>query len=491
MHRYEAAVLTALKKKRKMSLEDLMSECGLGRDEVLWAIENLSKGEYLDFEKTTTHTAELTQEGKAYAEEQLPEEELLTLLKSKQLKTADLSDKQRIGLQWCLKLGLAVVSAGSVRITPKGKAQGKEADDGVILRRLKKDPNSYDQLEKTSSEQLKRLLSRGLIKLKGRSAIEAIIITQKGVAANANEGSTFIDVVTKGTIASESWKSLPFKKYDIGVSVEKEQIAARHPLRLTINSIKDIYARMGFTEISGPIVEPSFWVFDSLFVPQDHPAREAQDTFHVSNPESMPIVGDDYFTAVRKAHTKSWRSEWSREEAEKTVLSTHATNASVRYIHGFVSKLFEDKDYAPELPIKLFSVGRVFRNENIDFKHLADFYQTDGIIIGKGLTLANLFDTIIKFYGELGFKVRFKPAYFPFVEPGAEIFIYSEQHKEWIEVGGSGIMRAEVTSLPRKKLTVLAWGLGVERILLLQDKGISGINELYNNGVGWLRSRNK
>ncbi|MCL5428046.1 MAG: phenylalanine--tRNA ligase subunit alpha [Candidatus Marsarchaeota archaeon] len=488
MHRYETAVLSALKGKHKMQLEELMASSGLGRDEVLWALENLASRSCVRVEKAQTHDAELSQEGKEYAESALPEELLLKRLGSGDLMAAGLSAEERIGLQWCLRLGLASVNHGVVKITAKGKSHGA-IRESAVLRELNDNPESYDRLLKTDGDALKKLESRGLIKSREKSRIKSITITPAGLDAETGAEDGAIGVVTRDVIAGRSWESRPFKRYDVSVDVEGEPMAVRHPLRRVINEVKDIYARMGFTEISGPVVEPSFWVFDSLFVPQDHPAREAQDTFHVSNPEFLPVEEDEYLRAVRKAHTGSWKSEWRKDEAERTVLSTHMTNVSVRYIRDFVKKVIDDKAYEPRLPLKLFSVGRIFRNENIDFKHLADFYQTDGIIIGKRLTLANLFDTLIELYGQLGFKVRFKPAYFPFVEPGAEIFIYSERHKNWLEVGGSGIIRAEVTSLPRNRLTVLAWGLGIERILLLRDSSISGINELYNNGVGWLRSR--
>lgn len=489
MHRYETAVLSALKKRHAMQLDELMSSTGLGRDEVLWALENLSKLSYASIDKETGYEVLLSKEGKKYAERALPEEELLKTLSLKDLKAADLSGEQRIGLQWCLKLGLAAVKSGRVSITPKGRDYKGRIKSGAVLTELSGNPDAYAELIKKDKESLKQLESRGLISVKEKPRIKSIEITAKGIHAEVREETDTIDLITRDIIANQSWKGKEFKKYDVSVDVEQEPMATRHPLRNIINEVKGVYSGMGFTEISGPIVEPSFWVFDSLFVPQDHPAREAQDTFHVSNPESMPLVGDEYVAAVKKSHTESWKSEWKHDEAEKTVLSTHTTNASVRYIRDFVKKTLDDEKYEPELPLKLFSVGRVFRNENIDFKHLADFYQTDGIIIGRNLTLANLFDTLIAFYDRLGFKVRFKPAYFPFVEPGAEIFIYSEKSKSWIEVGGSGIMRAEVTTVSRQKLTVLAWGLGIERILLLRDAGISGINELYNNGIGWLRSR--
>ena len=488
MHRYEASVLSVLKKKHSISLEELVSASDLGRDEVLWAIENLSKSAYLDVKKAPIHTIALSREGQSYASEMLPEEQLLKELKTRTLKAGDLSKEQQLGLQWCLKRGFATVSAGIIKITQQGKAQPLPTGEGALLKSLSKDPDSYSKLSKVQLSELDTLSKRSLITIKEKSQIEGIIITPKGLNAEASTDEELIDSVTREVIVGRGWKSKGFKKYDVNLEVETQPIAARHPLRRTIGEVKTAFTNMGFTEVSGPVVEPSFWVFDSLFVPQDHPAREMQDTFYLSNPESIEIEGDDYVKAIRKAHAKSWKSEWNHETAEKAVLRTQVTSVSAHYISDFVKKMTESEE-SPPLPIKLFSVGRVFRNENIDYKHLADFYMTDGIIIGKDLTLANLFDTLTTFYASFGIKVKFKPAYFPFVEPGAEIYAYYEKAGEWVEMGGSGIIRSEVTSIARKKLTVLAWGLGIERMLLIKDKSIESINELYNNGIGWLRSR--
>ena len=118
---------------------------------------------------------------------------------------------------------------------------------------------------------------------------------------------------------------------------------------------------------------------------------------------------------------------------------------------------------------------------------LADFYQSDGIIIGKDLTLANLFDTLLKIYADIGVRIKFVPAYYPFVEPGVHVLV--EINKEWMEIGGAGIIRREITGVERKTISVLAWGLAIERLLLVKDRKIKSISSLYNSNVGWLRER--
>ena len=191
---------------------------------------------------------------------------------------------------------------------------------------------------------------------------------------------------------------------------------------------------------------------------------------------------------VKEAHMKGWHSIWDEEVAGRMLLRTHTTSVSSRHIYGIINEIRQNPEKFA-LPIKLFSVGRVFRNESVDYKHLADFYQHDGIVIGKGLTLSNLFDELIKIYNFLGIKIKFKPSYFPFVEPGTEFLAYYEKNDEWIEIGGAGVIREEITGVKRDKLSVLAWGPGLDRSLLIKDPSISSISELYNGGIGWLRNR--
>ena len=174
--------------------------------------------------------------------------------------------------------------------------------------------------------------------------------------------------------------------------------------------------------------------------------------------------------------------------ARQMVLRTHTTSVSSRYAYNIMNAISKDQE-SYQLPIKLFSIGRVFRNEAIDYRHLADLYQMDGLIIGKDLTMSNLFDTLKKVYDYAGIEIRFKPSYFPFVEPGAEFQAKLSDRDEWIEMGGAGLLREEITGVKRSKISALAWGAGLERILLVKDPTLTSITELYNNGLGWLRKR--
>ena len=144
-------------------------------------------------------------------------------------------------------------------------------------------------------------------------------------------------------------------------------------------------------------------------MPQDHPARDEQDTFFLSTPKRIGVKDREVVRRIKEEHEKGWHAGWSEEFAMQAMLRTHTTSVTGRHVHQILSALGKGLGY--ELPVKLFTMGREMRNENIDYKHLADFYQSDGIIIGKDLTLANLFDVMIKLFKGVGIeKIRFRPS---------------------------------------------------------------------------------
>ncbi len=489
MHKYESLVLKALSEKNNLNMGELTSMSGLGKDEVMWALENLKSKGMAIVEYSEKDTIELSDEGKSYVKDGLPEEQLVKHLTGNEVNVADLIDeKSRIGLQWAKKLGLIQISEGTLKLTDAGrKAAQHGIEEGKLLRKLSRgdyDPKNLNE----HKDSMLNLVKRKLIQIERSKAIQSVSITKEGMGAPKDISAEVIDHVDRNVIASEAWKTKEFKKYDVNVGMERRVPAMRHPVKRLIEQLKDAYTSMGFHEISGPAVESSFWVFDSLFVPQDHPARDAQDTFYISNLQNATFEDSPHVKTVKKAHEKGWHSKWAQDVAGQMLLRTHTTSVSSRYVYNMVSELSENPDKY-DLPIKLFSIGRVFRNEAIDYRHLADFYQHDGIIIGKNLTMSNLFDTLTKIYAALDIKIRFRPSYFPFVEPGTEFSAYSEKTKEWIEMGGAGIIREEITGVKRSKLSVLAWGPGIERILLIKDPSIQSISELYNNDIGWTRNR--
>ena len=491
LHNYEVRVLRLLVRTDSSSLAELEKHAELSRDQVLWALHGLEDKGFVRLHYKEERRIVLTEEGKRYAENGLPESRLLQRINRTEVKTASLdSNEDKIGLQWLMRKKLAHVDNGALKITSAGESALKKGfPEERLLVAIGKGGNS-DKHASEYKEELDTLKRRGLLVIESINEFEKAEITQSGkeAAKTSSENKDEIGSIDREMIARMSWKGKHFSEYDVSAKVEREFAAKRHVLKQTIDRIKDVYMSMGFKEISGPTVDSAFWVFDSLFVPQDHPARDKQDTFFLENPKDMEIEEKGYAKRIKDEHEKSWKYEWDIDKARQGVLRTHTTSVSARFVQEAVAKIVSGES-EEALPLKVFSLGRLFRNENIDYRHLADFYQHDGVIIGKDLTMANLFDTLIKIYEKLGIKIRFKPSYFPFVEPAAEFYGYSEVTDEWVELGGSGIMRSEVTGISRSKISVLAWGAGVERVLLMsKDNGIRSIAELYNNGIGFARN---
>jgi len=237
--------------------------------------------------------------------------------------------------------------------------------------------------------------------------------------------------------------------------------------------------------MSGPIIDTSFWVFDALFQPQDHPARDMQDTFFIDSPR-FGGIDPELSKKISAMHehggdinSNGWGYNWDKKISEEYVLRTHTTSLSVRTL----STLKPD-----DLPAKFFSVGKVFRNEKLDWKHLFEFYQTDGIVVDEDANFKHLLGYLKRFLNKMGHsKIRFRPAYFPYTEPSIEVDIYNKNKGEWVELLGAGIFRPEVVvPLLGKDVPVLAWGPGFGR-LIMEYYGLTDIRQKYTNDIDMMK----
>lgn len=488
MHRHELAVLSALKEAKKLSFDELLDKAAVGKDEALWAVANLVQMGFVKAKREGVYEIKINPEGEAYAKRALPEMSLLKKVGARGAELDSLKNKEdQIGLSWAKRKGLVEISGKVLKLTDAGKKASKAGmETDSVLKDLYKNKNAYEKYRETQAA--RELEQRKLIEVKFRESTNDIEITQQGVLALAKEKQSeeLVGSLDRSMIKNRTWSGKKFKPYNVDAPVEPAEAASRHSIRRIVNELKEAYVSLGFTEVSGPVIEPAFWVFDYLFVPQDHPARDVQDTFFLSRPRELPVQDKKIVRRIKQEHEKAWHDEWSEQLASRAILRTHMTSVTGRYINSTVGAMIE-KQRGFEPPIKFFSAGRVFRNENLDYKHLTDFYMTDGIIVGKDLTLAHLFGVLTRIYSSVGVKIRFKPAYFPFVEPGVEVHVL--QHGEWLELGGAGIIRKEVTGVERKNISVLAWGLGVERIALVKDSSVDSIVSLYNSSAGALRTR--
>ena len=312
--------------------------------------------------------------------------------------------------------------------------------------------------------------------------MRTISLTEKGRELSAS-GITVGEEITQLTseiIQGGKWKGAEFRPYDVHTFAPAMHGGKAHVLREAIARIRNIFLHMGFTEIKGDYIESCFWNMDVLFIPQDHPARDSQDTFYMKKPERAEIPRE-LSEKVRRIHetggdtgSEGWRYRWDEEEARRALLRTHTTVNTIRYLSEH-----------PDPPCKVFSVGKVFRREAIDTKHLPEFHQIEGIVMEEGASFRMLVGVIKEFYGRMGFpEVRFRPSYFPYTEPSLEVEV--RFNDRWMELGGAGIFRPEVTAPFNIKHPVLAWGLGLER-LVMKRYGINDMRQLYLGDLEWMR----
>ncbi len=485
LHPIEARVLTALRDKGWVDSDSLRSGALLP-DQVRRSIEWLSSKGYIEVEQTTLGRLTLSAST-------APELVLVQRLKveGRPVPLGDLKKDFKSNEEFSAALGRARESSW---IRVESSAVGSFAsildrEGPERLRRL------IAHLAKTTEEDavpselhdfLPDLIKRGIVQ-RTEERSTRVRITPAGMAAleEAAVGS-YIERLTPDLLSTGRWKGKEFRPIDVKAPAPRFYPGRRHPVSEFIREVREAYISMGFAEIEGSTVQPALWNFDALFTPQDHPGRELQDTFYLRGLEDDTIKREGVVDRIASTHENGWKTgsrgwgySWSTEEARRLVLRTHNTVLTVRALDS------------ARRDLRVFALGRVFRNENLDYKHLAEFHQMDGIILGDGLNVRHLMGFLTEFYRELGMKrVKLWPSYFPYTEPSLQVMGYSQLAQDWIELGGSGVFRPEVTWPLGVKKPVLAWGLGIERLILLR-LGLDDLRVLYENDLGWLRARGR
>jgi len=471
----ERKVLPVLKKKN--SLKDIQKATELKEIEVTRALQWLENKKLVKIEKSESEIVELAENGKEYLETGLPERRFLEAL-TEPLTLNEIKEKAKLTKEELnVSLGLlkrkkAIDFGLKGKIIPtKEKIKFPEEDFLIQL------PLEKDQIKKKHKEIINELNKRkGLIKTETKKLLTTKLTDLGRDLLKTKINQDLVENLTSGMLKNQTWRNKKFRRYDVEINVPKIYPGKRHFVNESIEQAKQIWLDMGFEEMTGNIINTSFWNFDALFTAQDHPVREMQDTFFVKGTGGLP---SKYKDKVKQQHEKSWKYKWSEDEAKKLVLRTHTTVLSAKTI----SKL-EEKD----LPKKYFAIGRNYRNEALDWSHLFEFNQTEGIVIDPNANFKHLLGYLKQFFQKMGYeKVRFRPAYFPYTEPSLEIDVYIPEKKTWIELGGAGIFRPEVVKpLLGKDIPVLAWGPGFDRIVMMYNE-LKDIRDLYKNDLKQLK----
>ena len=493
LHIYEKKLLKELDANPDATPEEIAENTGMDIKSVMSAAGSLASKDIIEVEKDVEEEISLSEAGQEFANNGLPERRILDVLAEKRaIHMKDLADatgvdkkQANIAIGWLRRKNWAQIDKGEVKLTENGENfKDKLDNDEELLNHLIGAKNILkSKLDDAFMEGFKKLNDRKNILDIKKNTSHSFKILDKGEAI-VDEGFTIKEQATQLThqqLKEGEWKSLEYRPYDINAEAPVVFAGKKHPLREIIDEIREIFLNMGFIEDNGEYVESAFWNFDSLFQPQDHAAREMQDTFYLKNPLTCDLPDDDLVKLTAETHETGadtgsigWQYDWSEDVARQSVLRTHTTGISTKH-------LFEH-----EPPIKMFSVGRVFRRETFDYKHLPEFHQVEGLVCGEGISYQNLLGTLKEFYKKLGFEVRFRPAYFPYTYLSTESEIYLEEKESWIELGGAGMFRPEVLKPLGINQPALAFGMGIERLAMIRYD-VEDIRMLYKSDIKWLR----
>ena len=455
-HDIEKKIITSLKDNATQTPDSLESSTNLSPDQIRRGIEWLKLKDLAIVTESKTSTISLGKNGLESFQKGLPERRLLDLLNDGPRKLSDL--QKELGPVFGPAMGLARknnwVDTSADQISLKDLPSDLPGEK--TLKQIGNNALSQNEIDKNDL----------LILLKRPDFIVEDIIKTKEITLTDS---------AKSLVLSDSSGAI-----DVEAKVPEIFVARTHPLKDTLDEISEIFVTLGFSEIIGNMTQSSFWNFDALFTPQDHPARELQDTFYLDGISTKKIATPEQIRKVSDSHKKNWRYNWDINEARKMALRTHTTCVTIKHLAE--NKLDE---------ARVFSLGRVFRNEKVSYKHLVEFNQIEGVVVGKDANLRNLMGIQREFYKRIGItKIKFWPTFFPYTEPSLQTMVYNERLGKWIELFGMGIFRPEVTKPLGITKPVLAWGGGIERIAMLKY-GLDDVREFYNNNLNWLRSATK
>lgn len=493
LHVNERKILLALKKNAPATSDDLAVSTGLSKDAIEKACSWAETKGALTIEEEIRRVYNLTEEGRRYREDGLPEKRLIRLVTKGEKEIRRLKGSFQpldIALVWVRRNKWATIREGKLEPTEKGlQALTRDTLDERLLNKIGEANFEQEEINGVSEQRLSLLIKRGLVS-KIETTEKRVDLSEFGAEIIPHlESSQVVNVVTQITpelLRTGKWRGASFQKYDVTLPAPSIYPGKRHFISQVIDYIRRFWVEMGFKEMKGPLLELAFWNFDALFQPQDHPARDLADTFYMKTPHSGRLPEPDLVNRVKETHENGWTTgstgwqyKWKAELASRCCLRTHTTSLSVNTIASITEE---------DLPAKFFSVGRVFRNETIDWNHLMEFFQTDGIVVGKNVSFRNLLGYLKEYLEKMGLeRFRFRPGYFPYTEMSLEAEVWIEEKRSWMELFGAGIFRPEVVKpLFGMDVPVLAWGPGFDRIVM-RNYGINNLKDLYGNDMVQLR----
>ncbi len=480
----------------RMEANQIAETSGLAHAAVMRAALSLEGAKLVKTVEKTRTRVSLNEEGKSYAERGLPERRLANALIERggeapvESVLASVSMEKclsTIALGWLSRKGWARIDKETQKLKLLKKPQAG-ADERLLALLSKNEALIIEDLNAELKGAVPLLQRRNIAEVHEESS-RMLELTEDGwsLVKKGIKIADEISQITPGLIVSGKWREANLLRYNITAPVAPVWPGKKHPYLRFLDELKEKLIALGFKEMTGPIVELGFFNCDGLYMPQDHPAREIHDMYLVKEPEYGSL--DRYkqiLENVKKTHEDGWKTgsrgwgySFSLLMAARLMLRSQTTPVSAR-------TLISDK---LEVPSKYFAIARCYRPDVVDRTHLTEFNQVEGIVIGEDLTLRDLLGVLERFALDISAadKVRYRPDYYPFTEPSVELSAYKEGIG-WLEFGGSGIFRPEVTLPLGIEVPVLAWGLGVDRLFMMKA-GIDDIRYLFTQDLDWMRRK--
>ncbi len=482
----QLALLEAASATEPKTVAQLAEELGEDPATVTGAAFELEETGLLSVEAHASETVALTEEGRRYRVEGLPEIRLRSAAleagadeapveMGRVIGAADLEGPEvDIALSNFARKGYGEIDGGEISLAADPKHDPASDPEAEAL-----DAIADGGAGSLDAAIIDRLESRELIE-RTETTVRRVTLTDEGVTAlmEGIETAETVGEITPELLTSGAWETVEFAEYNVEADAETIHGGKAHILRQTADRVKDVLVGMGFQEMEGPHADADFWINDCLFMPQDHPARTHWDRFALDVPP-MEELPDDLMARVEDAHRNGvgpegdgYHSPWDEDFARAVALRGHTTSLSMRYLSGHaVGEL--------EPPERYFSVEKVYRNDTLDPTHLLEFFQIEGWVMAEELSVRDLMGTFTEFYEQFGITdLEFKPHYNPYTEPSFELFGKHPETGELIEIGNSGIFREEVLSPLGVDCDVMAWGLALERLLMLMY-GFEDIRDVH------------
>jgi phenylalanyl-tRNA synthetase alpha chain len=505
LHPLEIKTLTAFgSSDGVLSTEQLAAATGLEPSQLSMAVEwLLAKQLLLVTSETVTPLASLTPLGETYFERYSPIERVLSMARDasstgKRLTIPDLHAKEGLDPSDVSKAVGRLKKEGALLIVQGGclESTGRPSPAADAMRALLRElhegprevggfPESYRQL--IQEHAVRRGSAKEPFRIEDRVARSyGLSPDGEAVAGQLAAQPTLEEVsqLSPELLKDGSWRTKRFRKYTISLRAPRIGTGKKHPYREFLDSVKTKLVSMGFQEMRGSLIETEFWNMDALFMPQFHPARDIHDVYFVKQPTHAARVAEPFLSRVTAAHenggttgSTGWGYTFNRERAKRLVLRSQGTAVSSRTLAA-----------NPSVPGKYFSIARCFRYDQVDATHATDFFQVEGIVLGEDINFRTLLGLLNLFAREVAQakEVKFVPAYFPFTEPSVELHV-RHPRLGWMELGGAGLFRPEVTLPLGVTAPVIAWGLGLDRMAMVA-LGIHDIRELFTDNLELIRT---